>query len=363
MLQETHTNSVLPNTPTEAATPPRRSPESSQFSADVSAGRLMDDLFQEVEQLLGLEVESSDAALNHPNPAPALNETQTAPPPLTSHAETLAIQPFNSLAQQGLAEQRLAEQNLATLANTDLAATAIADPIISTQTNAPKGQWNRLLLTVGCASIVVSLALWLLYQDGRQHQQAMVAGTTGAVASVADQQFADYVQHSLLNIDQQAQSVAGSAQSATSKTSTPGMPTVVMPKAPSPLASTQLPTSSGKEYVPVYQLPSNLYPSGTPIAPLPNLPGAKLPNPGKSNGAIGTKTATTGTTGISQKLVGVLDQGNNSVALFEINGITQRYEIGESIGSSGWTLVEVSKNQAIIRRNGDVRSLFVGHSF
>jgi type II secretory pathway component PulC len=58
-----------------------------------------------------------------------------------------------------------------------------------------------------------------------------------------------------------------------------------------------------------------------------------------------------------------MDQGNGSVALFEVNGITQRYEIGESIGSSGWTLVEVSKDQAIIRRNGEVRSLFVGHSF
>jgi type II secretory pathway component PulC len=61
--------------------------------------------------------------------------------------------------------------------------------------------------------------------------------------------------------------------------------------------------------------------------------------------------------------VGVLDQGNRSAALFEVNGITQRYEIGESIGSSGWTLVQVNKDQALIRRNGEVRSLFVGHSF
>jgi hypothetical protein len=41
----------------------------------------------------------------------------------------------------------------------------------------------------------------------------------------------------------------------------------------------------------------------------------------------------------------------------------QRFRIGESLGSSGWTLVEVSQNQAVIRRNGEVRSVFIGQSF
>ncbi|HIK28280.1 MAG TPA: hypothetical protein IGR89_09440 [Oscillatoriaceae cyanobacterium M7585_C2015_266] len=63
------------------------------------------------------------------------------------------------------------------------------------------------------------------------------------------------------------------------------------------------------------------------------------------------------------KLVGVLELGERSAALFEINGAVQRVNIGESIGNSGWILVEVSKGEAIIRRNGEVRSIYVEQKF
>jgi type II secretory pathway component PulC len=61
--------------------------------------------------------------------------------------------------------------------------------------------------------------------------------------------------------------------------------------------------------------------------------------------------------------VGVVDLGEQSAILVEVNGVAQRFRLGESIGSSGWALVEVSKNQAIIRRNGEVRSVFIGQNF
>lgn len=67
--------------------------------------------------------------------------------------------------------------------------------------------------------------------------------------------------------------------------------------------------------------------------------------------------------GVVKKLVGVLELGDRSAALIEINGVAQRYRIGESIATSGWTLVEVSKDQAVIRRNGEVRSVFIGQNF
>lgn len=63
------------------------------------------------------------------------------------------------------------------------------------------------------------------------------------------------------------------------------------------------------------------------------------------------------------KLVGVLELGERSAALFEINGAVQRVNIGESIGNSGWMLVEVSKGEAVIRRNGEVRSIYVEQKF
>ncbi len=67
--------------------------------------------------------------------------------------------------------------------------------------------------------------------------------------------------------------------------------------------------------------------------------------------------------GVTYKLTGVLDIGERSGALFEISGVPQRINIGESIGSSGWTLVSVKNQEATIRRNGEVRSIKVGGRF
>jgi Tfp pilus assembly protein PilP len=62
-------------------------------------------------------------------------------------------------------------------------------------------------------------------------------------------------------------------------------------------------------------------------------------------------------------LVGVLELGDRSAALFEVNGVPQRVYIGERIGTAGWTLVSVAHQEVMIRRNGDVRSLYIGQQF
>jgi Tfp pilus assembly protein PilP len=62
-------------------------------------------------------------------------------------------------------------------------------------------------------------------------------------------------------------------------------------------------------------------------------------------------------------LVGILELGDRSAALFEINGVSQRVYVGERIGSSGWSLVSVSNEEAVIRRNGEVRSIYIGQRF
>jgi type II secretory pathway component PulC len=59
-------------------------------------------------------------------------------------------------------------------------------------------------------------------------------------------------------------------------------------------------------------------------------------------------------------LTGVIEMGDRSAVLFELNGVTQRVYVGESIGSTGWNLVEVAKDAAIFRRNGEVRNVGIG---
>ena len=62
-------------------------------------------------------------------------------------------------------------------------------------------------------------------------------------------------------------------------------------------------------------------------------------------------------------LVGILELGERSAALFEIDGVARRIYVGENLGSSGWTLVKVANQEAVVRRNGEVRSVFVGQEF
>jgi len=62
----------------------------------------------------------------------------------------------------------------------------------------------------------------------------------------------------------------------------------------------------------------------------------------------------------SAQLEGLLELGNKSVALFKVDGISRRINLGENIGATGWTLVEVSNGEAIIRRNVEVRFIYTG---
>jgi len=66
---------------------------------------------------------------------------------------------------------------------------------------------------------------------------------------------------------------------------------------------------------------------------------------------------------IAHTLVGILELGDRSAALFEINGVARRIYVGETIGASGWSLVEVVNQEAVIRRNGEVKTIFVGQQF
>ncbi|MDB9377127.1 hypothetical protein, partial [Nodularia sphaerocarpa] len=98
-----------------------------------------------------------------------------------------------------------------------------------------------------------------------------------------------------------------------------------------------------------------------PSAPQPGLPVPPVRPPSQPIDAqqqayLQTSPATTAT----HTLAGLLELGDKSAALFEFEGVTRRINMGESIGASGWTLVDVANGEAIVRRNGEVRSIFAG---
>jgi type II secretory pathway component PulC len=59
-----------------------------------------------------------------------------------------------------------------------------------------------------------------------------------------------------------------------------------------------------------------------------------------------------------RRLSGVVEfGGGKSVVTIEYNGATQRVYIGEPVGSTGWTLIDVKGTTATFRKNGEIRTL------
>ncbi|NJL21170.1 MAG: hypothetical protein HC895_10695 [Leptolyngbyaceae cyanobacterium SM1_3_5] len=185
---------------------------------------------------------------------------------------------------------------------------------------------------------------------------------SGAQPSQADQQFMNYVQQSLDRIAGRTQPDA----SAVATASSPALPSVGVASS-TPSAS---PSTPDRVYIPVYQPPQTLYPPvgvspvpvvppvAPPVAVAPVVPAAR-PAPAAPAPAVAVAPASAP----QQTLMGLMQFGDRSAALFEVGGSPQRISVGENIGTSGWTLVSVSNDAAVIRRNGEVRSIYVGQQF
>ena len=102
--------------------------------------------------------------------------------------------------------------------------------------------------------------------------------------------------------------------------------------------------------------PAAVNPQPMKVVP-PQLPTIVPPAPVKETKNISQQVTVPS---YSAQLEGLLELGNKSVALFKVDGISRRINLGENIGTTGWTLVEVSNGEAIVRRNGEVRSIYTG---
>ena len=126
-----------------------------------------------------------------------------------------------------------------------------------------------------------------------------------------------------------------------------------VPKAKLTLMKTELkPVEMGNQPIAVGEAPKP-----KPAIP-PKLTDAKAP--AENNPPVQQQEVAVAPAKPSHELLGVMDLGEKSAALFKIDGITRRIHKGENIGSSGWTLVDVSDNEIVVRRNGEVRSIQTG---
>ncbi|MGA9382451.1 MAG: hypothetical protein WBV73_27135 [Phormidium sp.] len=409
------------------------------WSMDANANRLMDDIFADVERIL----ESGSETPTVPDePAEYVSFQKVAVPSVTIPAEIASR-------------------------------STVAEPITKPEKIEKRQQsgksLEKWLLIAACASLGITLLLWVLGQ-GRLNWLVgnNFASTTKATQTTQKElAFVDYMQRSLESIDQKAEE----------RKQIPVVPPAPPPSQPPlpVLSPGNLPQNSNRPnvlervYIPVYPQPRIIYTNPSPNAPSPAAkpsPQAAAPSPTTStpkasptpketstakasptpaaspkpeakqtsrpvgtaptvpklSAALPTQTASptakptttasptakpttaaakpaasptqaasesprvaavspsptaqptfrnrstqaTAPTPTNQySLRGVLVLGNRSAAIFEVSGVSRRIYVGESIGSSGWTLVEINNenSEAVIRRNGEVRSIFVGQQF
>jgi len=331
------------------------------------ANSLIDEVFEEVDRMLENGVAVVDGAKAEQRHATSPNdagETRLIP---HDHA---------SLQPDGAAELADMESSL-----TDGAA-ASADTSQTPPPNDSSGPVNILTsflpILVACASLGIALSAGLVLH----HQQRQLADTPAVpdeTTPSADAEFLAYMNQALEVISQKEeaeqsgaiQRTRGQANAAESSTD-PDLAAAGQDSSPD---AGNPPTLVDPIPMPVYQPPRSIaslptVPIQEPLAPpaqTPPAPSASTPSdfpaapsaPASADPAPPLNIAPAST----HTLVGLLQLGDRSAAIFEFDGNAQRIAVGERIGSSGWSLVSVSNDEAIIRRNGEVRSIYIGQSF
>lgn len=308
---------------------------------------------------------------------------------------------------------------------TDVAAIARQVALETTQKHQSKQSFDRLLLGAAFGSLLLVLGLWLASRSGwvRLPVAATTAGSRPTITpkTAPDTEFSEYVQRSLEAIEQKklpkpnaqlpgipgvtptgimpnisisgappataglstaVNRIADALEQAAAQPGAPALPAqvVIIPPATNPADPSQTVAVSPSATAPAsgraVAVAGTASPNSTPVAASPSTSGepkilaresepatapaaAQQAAPQSQPAAPAVSSAPTS----AHTLVGILELGDRSAALFEVDGVARRIYVGESIGSSGWTLGEIKNQEAVIRKGGDVRSVFVGQKF
>ncbi|WP_107668754.1 hypothetical protein [Cyanothece sp. BG0011] len=222
---------------------------------------------------------------------------------------------------------------------------------------------DKILFAI--ASIYSLLALmWVFTQISDQDKQK----AENVKPSPADAQFIAYLQQSLNVLNQPATE----KKLVTPEDKEPSTIAVKPPSPPTP------PKVIERVYVPMYpphqsnSAPSNLQPPSPPTPAPPSSPSttsqpSSVPvlTPKQNTFSVPPEVAANGQLpqDTGHQLVGVLESGQQSTAIFTFNGISRRFEIGEAVGNSGGILMGVQNQKAIIYHNGQTKHIEVGQGF
>ena len=346
---------------------------------------LMDDLFGEVENTLHVDY-AKRRSLQQKN-----NSTKKSAPYASVNSSSSDIV---AIARTDQSEREISTSK-DTVSITKLNVADIALPPISKQdilwiqpyimqnpeppANAPTSNefpvakyslWDRLLLVAACSATLLAAVMWTVNHGiwiGKQ-SVSKVAVVDSKSQEAPNKAFADEVKKMLAEVTEKNRAIAANPNLAigTGLAAAPLMGNV-------PVIGNN-PFANGLQapiYVPVYQPPAvnNLGNAPSPLALPPvnannsvnvanNAPVANT-NPNANVAAAPITTAPVPT----YTLIGVLDLGDRSTAMFDISGSVQSIGLGKQIGNTGWALFRVSQQEITLKRGKETKNVFVGQKF
>ncbi|PSF37301.1 hypothetical protein C7H19_11325 [Aphanothece hegewaldii CCALA 016] len=231
---------------------------------------------------------------------------------------------------------------------------------------------DKLLFFI--ASLYFGLTVTWIFTH-QKPKQVNVAPTNTNI-SPSNDEFIANLEKSLAKIDQKTVT-AKVAKPSPQPTSVPPVVRIAPPPPPPPISTPATPVE--RIYIPVYPQnpsftaakPKKLTPS-TPAKPAkPQLPlpqkvtvsSIPIPPPPPvvtvAPSAIPTPPIQPIFAG-GGKLVGILELGERSSALFDVDGITKRVAIGENV--NGWVILQIKNQQVFLSRGSTTKVIDVGQS-
>ena len=223
-----------------------------------------------------------------------------------------------------------------------------------------KNYLGKVLFVFACGYLAV--AGWWLFGDKSSSFLAKLQGKEQIVISQADAEFIDYMERSLSTIDRQLQTSQKEEENEAAETEDIVYVPVYTPAPKIPQVAT-LPTNSIVRESPIATSPP---PPPSPVkipAPPPLPEPTPLPKSEPAEAVEKPIVAAVKAPAIKHTLLGIIDLGDKSAALFKVNKRTERIWLGQEIDSSGWVLDSVSDREAKISFQGKVRSIRVGETF
>jgi hypothetical protein len=231
--------------------------------------------------------------------------------------------------------------------NFDLAQDIEFSTAINNSSQKGKIPVDKILFALSCL-YVIGVSGWIVYRTQGQLTWLFAPSQLTHQASPEELQFLDYLERSLEVIERKTE--AKQTTEANSEANNHSTLVYVPVYTPSPYPAT--PTQPA------------LLPPVAQIEPPP--PPQPLPPPPPPTTPVVTPTpiaATSTNTLHDYVLIGILELGEQSVALFKVDGTTKKIGLGETIEDTGWILKSVSNQQATISFQGKNRSLSIGEKF